>query len=102
MPQKGKTDSLLFAKMFIDESVKHQQRAKRGESAMPKTSIVLSGEMMNRIEEYRRNVPGRIPSRNDALQAILERGLDVMESERKSGLSVESASNDSMESGNEA
>ena len=69
---------------------------------MPKTSIVLSDEMMTPVEEYRRNVPGRIPSRNEALQSILEHGLGVVEREQRSGIDALGESVLTMESRNDA
>ena len=44
-----------------------------------KTSVILSEELVNRIEEYRRKIPGRIPSRNEAIQNLLQIGLDSWE-----------------------
>ena len=69
---------------------------------MPKTSLILTDEMMNRVEEYRRNVPGRIPSRNEALQSILEYGLGIVEREQRSGVHSFEKSTPAMESRNDA
>ncbi|MHB1685694.1 MAG: ribbon-helix-helix domain-containing protein [Bacilli bacterium] len=44
-----------------------------------KTSVNLTEEMLNRIEEYRRKIPGRIPSRNEAIQDLLQIGLNSWE-----------------------
>ena len=44
-----------------------------------KTSVTLTEELVNRIEEYRRKIPGRIPSRNEAIQKLLQVGLDSWE-----------------------
>jgi len=35
--------------------------------------------LLNRIEAYRRKIPGRIPSRNEAIQKLLHVGLDSWE-----------------------
>jgi len=44
-----------------------------------KTSVTLTEELLNRIEEYRRKIPGRIPSRNEAIQKLLQVGLNSWE-----------------------
>ncbi len=44
-----------------------------------KTSVTLTEELVNRIEEYRRKIPGRIPSRNEAIQNLLQIGLNSWE-----------------------
>ena len=44
-----------------------------------KTSVTLTGDLVNRIEEYHRKIPGRIPSRNEAIHDLLQIGLDSWE-----------------------
>ena len=67
-----------------------------------KTSVTLTEELVNRIEEDRRKIPGRIPSRNEAIQDLLQIGLDMWEANNHRGLVTANAQEGNHETGTDA